>query len=117
MVYLSCYYRINMEYTEENVRKVLQEIHDPEIPVSIVELGLIYEIAMKDAGVIDITMTLTSAGCPMIATLLDDIKDGVTAKVKDVSEVNVHITFDPPWNPNMINEEALFALGIQPRES
>lgn len=101
-----------LELNKENIKEVLKTIYDPEIPANIVDLGLIYEIEVLKDNVVDVTMTLTAMGCPMVTDFMENIKETIMQKIKDVKYVNVNITFDPPWNPNMINEQALFELGI-----
>jgi metal-sulfur cluster biosynthetic enzyme len=99
--------------TEENIKTALKGIYDPEIPANIVDLGLIYAIEILPDKVVDITMTLTAAGCPMMAEFMERIKDAIMEQIEEVKHVNVDITFDPPWNPSMITQEVLFELGIQ----
>lgn len=89
----------------------LKNIYDPEIPVNIYDLGLIYEVDVEPQGTATIRMTLTAPNCPMADQLLEEVNTQV-AKVKDVSEVNVILTFDPPWDRSMISEEALLELGL-----
>lgn len=89
----------------------LKNIYDPEIPVNIYDLGLIYEVDVEPQGTATIRMTLTAPNCPMADQLLEEVNTQV-AKVKDVSEVNVILTFDPPWDRSMISEEALLELEL-----
>lgn len=99
--------------TEEEVREKLKECYDPEIPINIVDLGLIYGIDIEDDRV-EVTQTLTAVGCPVA----DQIKAQVEAKVKeldDVEESHCEIVYDPPWDPEMVSEEgkqALSSLGV-----
>ncbi len=101
------------EFTVDNIREVLRGVYDPEIPANVVDLGLIYNIEILADNVVDVTMTLTAMGCPLISEFMESIKQGILDGIQDVKHVNVDITFDPPWNPSMINEQALFELGIQ----
>jgi len=99
--------------TEEDVREKLRECYDPEIPINIVDLGLIYGIEVED-GRVDVTQTLTAVGCPVA----DQLKAQVESKVLEldgVEEAHCEIVYDPPWNPEMVSEEgkqALSSLGI-----
>lgn len=96
---------------EKDIIAALKKVHDPEIPVNIYDLGLIYDISIADDGVIDITMTFTSPNCPAVEMLPDEIS--VASKyVKGVKDVNLIITFDPPWNQDMMTEEARVDLGL-----
>lgn len=89
----------------------LKNIYDPEIPVNIYDLGLIYEIEFTPDGVANIRMTLTAPNCPMADQMLDDVNTQVK-KVKGVEDVNVVLTFEPEWDRSMISEEALLELGL-----
>lgn len=96
---------------EQDVVLVLKTIYDPEIPVNIYDLGLIYEIEVEPDGLATVRMTLTAANCPMADQLIGDVNTEV-AKVKGVTEVDVILTFDPPWSREMMSEEALLELGM-----
>ena len=96
--------------TEENIILALKTVYDPEIPVDVYELGLIYEIKIKDQ-VVDILMTLTSPNCPVAESLPMEIEEAA-ASVEGVSEVNVELTFEPPFTSDMMSEEAKFELGL-----
>ena len=95
---------------KENVL-TLKNIYDPEIPVNIYDLGLIYEIDFDPSGQADIKMTLTAPNCPMADMLLADINREV-GKVKGVEKVNITLTFDPVWDKSMMSEEALIELNL-----
>ncbi|AEJ42950.1 MULTISPECIES: metal-sulfur cluster assembly factor [Alicyclobacillus] len=92
--------------TEEQVRTVLMDVLDPEIQIDIVNLGMVYGIDIQDGGKrVKVTVTLTTMGCP----LFDDIKEQIIEKVSElegVEEVDVELTFDPPWDKEMMSEEA-----------
>jgi len=95
----------------ERVIDVLKTCYDPEIPVDIWELGLIYEINISDGNDVHILMTLTSPACPVAETLPPDVEQ----KVRDIPDVNtakVEITFEPPWEKEMMSEEARLELGM-----
>ena len=99
------------EEIKEAVIAILKSIFDPEIPVNIYELGLIYEVNVMDENVIEIVMTLTSPSCPVAGTLPGEVEQ----KVKTVAEVTdavVELIFDPPWTQEMMSEEAKLELGF-----
>lgn len=96
---------------EKNIVLTLKNVYDPEIPVNIYDLGLIYEIDYDPEGVATIRMTLTAPNCPMVDMLIEDINIQV-GKVKGVKSVNVILTFDPPWDKSMMTEEALLELNL-----
>ena len=96
---------------EELIISALKEIYDPEIPVDIFELGLIYEVKIKKQGIVDIDMTLTSPNCPVAESLPIDVKNKVES-VLGVDEATVNIVFDPPWDKDMMSEEAQLELGF-----
>lgn len=99
------------EQIKASIEEQLKTVFDPEIPVSIMELGLVYEINVKDDGKVDIVMTLTAPGCPVADQLLQEVKDK-SELVPDVKEVAVELTFEPEWNPDMMSEEARLELGF-----
>lgn len=96
---------------EDNIIAALKEIYDPEIPVDIFELGLIYEVKIKDGGLVEVDMTLTSPNCPVAESLPVDVKNKVEG-VEGVNEATVNIVFDPPWDKDMMSEEAQLELGF-----
>jgi FeS assembly SUF system protein len=100
-----------VEETGRKVIEVLRTVHDPEIPVNIYELGLIYKIEIEDDDRVVIEMTLTSPACPVAETLPPDVEQKVCA-VDGVSGCEVKIVWDPPWNPSMMSEEAQLELGM-----
>ncbi|MFD1673413.1 metal-sulfur cluster assembly factor [Alicyclobacillus fodiniaquatilis] len=92
--------------TEELVRNMLSEVLDPEIQIDIVNLGMVYDIAIEDAGrKIIVTMTLTTMGCPLYDEIKEEIVERLTS-LEGVEEVDVELTFDPPWDKEMMSEEA-----------
>jgi FeS assembly SUF system protein len=95
----------------ERVIEALRTVYDPEIPVNIFELGLIYRIDVDDANKVTIEMTLTSPNCPVAETLPEEVQLKVAA-VEGVSAAEVEIAWDPPWHPGMMSEEAQLELGI-----
>lgn len=95
----------------EDVVDVLRSIYDPEIPVDIYELGLIYDVHVSTDSDIKILMTLTSPNCPVAESLPEEVKEK-TRSLKEVNDVEVEITFDPPWTKDMMSEEAKLELGF-----
>ncbi len=100
-----------MQKIGEDVVDVLRTIYDPEIPVDIYELGLVYDVAVSDEGDVHVLMTLTSPNCPVAESLPVEVEEKVRT-VKEVKEVEVEITFDPPWTKDMMSEEAKLELGM-----
>lgn len=96
---------------EKDIVLTLKTIYDPEIPVNVYDLGLIYDIDYEPSGDVTIRMTLTAPNCPMADVLVEDITREVN-KVKGVEEVDVILTFDPPWDRSMMSEETLLDLGL-----
>lgn len=96
---------------EADIVLTLKTIFDPEIPVNVYDLGLIYDIDFEPSGEVNIRMTLTAPNCPMADVLVEDITTQV-GKVKGVEEVNVILTFDPPWDRSMMSDETLLELGL-----
>ena len=94
----------------EDVIEVLRECFDPEIPVNIVDLGLIYDIAIKPERV-DIKMTLTALGCPMAAEVMTDVRDHLLT-LPGISDAGVDIVYEPVWSPERMSEEARWELGM-----
>ncbi len=90
---------------------VLKTIYDPEIPVNIYELGLIYEIKVSPGGNMVVVMTLTSPACPVAGTLPGEV-EGKLKGIAGVNEVKVDLTFDPPWSQELMSEEAKLELGF-----
>jgi FeS assembly SUF system protein len=89
----------------------LKKVYDPEIPVDIWELGLIYNISIKEDNHVDVTMTLTSPNCPVAETLPLEVEQAILS-TEGVKSVNLELTFDPPFTPDMMSEEAKFSLGM-----
>lgn len=93
------------------VEETLRTVFDPEIPVNIYDLGLVYEIHIGDDGKIKITMTLTAPACPAAGEIIHDVQTKVAA-LPGVSDCHVQLTFDPPWTKEMMSEEAKLELGF-----
>ena len=96
--------------TEDEVNEALEEVIDPELGLDFVELGLIYNVEVEGAAV-DVTFTLTSPGCPIGPQVTEQIEEFV-GEIDGVDEVRSHMTFDPPWSPDKMSEDAKFALGF-----
>ena len=97
--------------TEAAVIEKLKTVFDPEIPVNIYEIGLIYEIDIKDDGKVNILMTLTSPNCPVADSMPLEVKHTVET-LEGVTEAIVELTFDPPWDMEMLTDEAKLELGM-----
>ena len=95
----------------EKIVKVLKSIYDPEIPVDIYELGLIYDVFVNEDNNVKILMTLTTPNCPVAETLPVEVEDKVKS-LKMVNDAEVEITFDPPWTQDLMSEEAKLELGM-----
>jgi FeS assembly SUF system protein len=95
----------------EKIVKVLKTIYDPEIPVDIYELGLIYDVFVNEDFNVKILMTLTTPNCPVAETLPVEVEDKVKS-IKFVKDAEVEITFDPPWTQDLMSEEAKLELGM-----
>jgi len=102
---------INSVELGEKIVKVLKTIYDPEIPVDIYELGLIYDVFVNEDMEVKILMTLTTPNCPVAETLPQEVQDKVKS-IKMVKDAEVEITFDPPWNQDLMSEEAKLELGM-----
>jgi FeS assembly SUF system protein len=94
----------------DKIVDALHTVHDPEIPVNIYELGLVYEIKIED-GNVQIVMTLTAPACPAAGDIIFDVQSKVAA-IEGVKDVHVQLTFDPPWTRDMMSEEAKLELGF-----
>jgi FeS assembly SUF system protein len=99
------------EAIKERIVETIQTVYDPEIPVDIYQLGLIYDIAVADDGKVDIKMTLTSPACPAAGVLPGEVEMKVRG-VEGVSDVDLEIVWDPVWNPSMMSEAARLELGM-----
>jgi len=96
---------------EEKIKEALKSVYDPEIPVDIYELGLIYKAEMDENGVVDLIMTLTTPMCPVADSLPMEVQEKLLA-IEEVKDVELQVVFDPPWNKSMMSEEAQFALDM-----
>ena len=100
------------EINKDEVMDTLRECYDPEIPVNVVDLGLIYNVDIhNDTGQVDILMTLTAMGCPMAGDVISEVETRV-GEVENVKVCKVEMTFDPPWSPDRMTEDAKWELGM-----
>ena len=100
-----------MSDIKNKVIEAVKKIYDPEIPVNIYELGLIYKIEVDDKNKIDIDMTLTSPNCPVAESLPKQVKDNII-KIEGVSDVNLNLVWEPPWDKDKMSEAAKLELNI-----
>lgn len=96
---------------EVNIVEALKTVYDPEIPVNIYELGLIYDVAIEADGKVEVKMTLTSPGCPVAGSLPGEVQSKVEG-VPGVASAHVELVWDPVWNPSMMSEAARLELGM-----
>jgi len=102
---------VQMQEIGDKIVQVLKTIYDPEIPVDIYELGLIYDVFVNDNDDVKILMTLTSPNCPVAETLPVEVEEKVKT-LEEVKNAEVEITFDPPWTQDLMSEEAKLELGF-----
>lgn len=98
-------------HIEERIVEVLKTVYDPEIPVDIYSLGLIYKIDLQDDGNLDIDMTLTAPGCPAADFIMEDVRLKLDA-LNGVKSSNINLVFEPEWDKSMMSEEARVELGF-----
>jgi FeS assembly SUF system protein len=96
---------------EGKIVEALKKVYDPEIPVNVYDLGLIYEIDYTDKKEANIDMTLTAPNCPVVDVLIMDVENAVSA-IEEVDKVNINLVFEPPWDKSMLSEEAKLELGL-----
>nr|WP_127128987.1 iron-sulfur cluster assembly protein [Pseudoflavitalea rhizosphaerae] len=102
---------LNKVKIEMDIYEKLRTVFDPEIPVNIVELGLIYSVTINDDGYVNLSMTLTAPACPVAGEIIREVDEKIR-EVEGVKDANVMLTFDPPWNREMMSEEAKLELGF-----
>lgn len=101
-----------VQINHAEVMDALRECYDPEIPVNVVDLGLIYNVdIVEETGDVNVKMTLTAMGCPMAGEVIDDVTMRVE-QVENVKACKVEMTFDPPWSPDRMTEDARWELGM-----
>ena len=103
--------KIDTDLIGEKVVSVLKTIYDPEIPVDIYELGLIYDVFVNEDCDVKVIMTLTSPNCPLAESLPKEVEEKVES-IKTIKSAKVEITFDPPWSKDLMSEEAKLELGL-----
>lgn len=96
---------------EEEIIRMIKTVYDPEIPVNIYDLGLIYDVDIDEYGVATVTMTLTAPNCPAADFIVEDTRDKVMY-VDGITDCRINLTFEPEWNKEMMSEEALLELGF-----
>ncbi len=96
---------------EEDIVKMLRTVFDPEIPVNVYDLGLIYKVDIGEGGNVSLDMTLTAPGCPATDFILEDVRMKVES-VEGVKSLNINLVFDPPWDRDMMSDEAKLELGL-----
>ena len=104
-------YVLIFQHIEEKVVEMIKTVYDPEIPIDVYSLGLIYKIDLADDGALNIDMTLTAPSCPAADFIVDDMRMKVES-VDGVTSVNINIVFEPEWNKDMMTEEAKLELGF-----
>ena len=100
---------------KKTIIEKLKTCFDPEIPIDLWNLGLIYEIKISNTSDVSILLTLTTPGCSMINIIADDVKEKISS-IENVGKVNINITFEPPWSPDMMTENAKIKLGFSKPE-
>ena len=96
---------------KDQIIEEIRKIYDPELPVNIYELGLIYDIQIKDEKFVSIKMTLTTPNCPVAESLPKEVKDGVM-QVEGIEDVDLQLVWDPPWNKDMMSEAAKLEMNL-----
>jgi metal-sulfur cluster biosynthetic enzyme len=96
----------------DNIMGALEQVVDPEIGIDIVNLGLVYDVDINDEGIVTVTMTLTSMGCPLAGTIIDQVKTALS-DLPEVKDTEVNIVWNPPWTKDKMSRYAKIALGIQ----
>lgn len=101
-----------MPVTREQIYEALRQCFDPEIPVNIVDLGLIYDVQLGEPAGVTVKMTLTTQACPSAMAIPEQVRQRIAA-IPEVASVNVEVVWDPPWNPSMISPAARQQLGLE----
>ncbi|MBI1931922.1 MAG: SUF system Fe-S cluster assembly protein [Ignavibacteriales bacterium] len=102
---------IDKGYIEQKIISVLETVYDPEIPVNIYELGMIYNIIVDEEANVEITMTLTSPSCPVAESLPGEVRQRIK-DIEDIKDVKINLVWEPPWNKDMMSDEAKLNLGF-----
>lgn len=101
-----------MNFTVDQIKERLEEVMDPELHMSIMDLGLVYEVTLKEDHTVHILMTLTTLGCPLFPVIENDIKEKVSELGIKEDDVTIEVTFDPPWSLDRMSERGKAMLGI-----
>ena len=101
----------DLQQLQDKIVVMLRTVYDPEIPVNIYDLGMIYDVDVDDENNVTIEMTFTSPNCPAADFILMDVQMKVES-IKEIKKVNINLTFEPPWDKSMMSEEALLELGM-----
>ena len=107
---MACYDMEKIEL-EQKIVEMIKTVYDPEIPVNIYDLGLIYRIEMNDEASVDIDMTLTAPNCPAADFMMEDVRMKVES-IEGISSVNLNLVFEPEWSQDLMTEEAKLELGL-----
>lgn len=102
---------IDKGYIEQKIISVLETVYDPEIPVNIYELGMIYNIKVDEETNVEITMTLTSPSCPVAESLPGEVRQRIK-DIENIKDVKINLVWEPPWNKDMMSDEAKLNLGF-----
>ena len=101
-----------MSDIKNKIIEVVKKIYDPEIPVNIYELGLIYKIEVDEKNKVNVDMTLTSPNCPVAESLPNEVKNNIMNEVDEISEVNLNVVWEPPWTKDKMSEAAKLELNL-----
>lgn len=101
-----------MKIDQKIIKKKLEEVYDPELNISIVDLGLVYDVKINPKGKIKIIMTLTTIGCPLFSLIEQNIKNKILELGVDEKNIKLELTFEPPWSMDKMSKKAKAALGI-----
>jgi metal-sulfur cluster biosynthetic enzyme len=102
---------MTVAFTKEDVREGLKQVYDPEIGINIVDLGLVYDADVSEAGDVLVTMTLTSLGCPLGPVIVQEVQ-GALKSLPAIGDIDVKLVWSPPWSPDMMSEDAKDELGM-----
>lgn len=99
-------------HTKQQIMEILEGVNDPELGMSIIDLGLVYDVTVKEDGKVNILMTLTTIGCPLFGVIETEVKNKVSELHIPPEDVTIELTFDPPWSMERMTERAKAMLGI-----
>ena len=101
-----------MKFGINQIKKKIYEVLDPELNISIVDLGLIYDVKLNKGNKVDVVMTLTTVGCPLITMIENQIKENISSIGIDIKNINIKVVFDPPWTTDKMTKKGKQSLGI-----